>query len=150
MLMNLRSLWLLRLATLLVWALAAGSIAYWALKWVDSPPAPANFVPGFAAGVQTDPQRVAQLLGATAAAPALAAPTISLASRFALVGVLAGRSGGGAALIAVDGKPPKPYRVGATVEEGLVLQSLKGRQAVLATAPDAPATLTLDMPLLKR
>jgi hypothetical protein len=34
------------------------------------------------------------------------------------------RSKGGAALIAVDGKPPKPYRVGARIEDGLVLQGV--------------------------
>ena len=47
------------------------------------------------------------------------------ANRFTLIGVLSGRSsGGGAALIAVDGKPAKPFRVGAAVDEGLVLQAL--------------------------
>lgn len=147
--MNLQGKWLVRLATLVVWAVAAASLAYWALKWVASPPALA--AAGLAAPqvTQADPQKLAQLLGAVAAAPAVAAPSASLASRFALVGVLAGRTGGGAALIAVDGKPPKPYRVGAAVEEGLVVQSLKGRQAVLAGGKDAVFSLTLELPPLK-
>ena len=77
-----------------------------------------------------------------------AAPVATLASRFALIGVLSGRnSGGGAALIAVDGKPAKPFRVGAAVDEGLVLQALGPRQAQLGRDADGPATLTLDMPL---
>ena len=69
-------------------------------------------------------------------------------ARFALIGVLSGRnSGGGAALIAVDGKPAKPFRVGAAVDEGLVLQALGPRQAQLGRDAGGPATLTLDMPL---
>ncbi len=147
--MNLQGKWLARLATLVVWAMAAASLAYWALKWVATPPAPAAAALAAPGVALADPQKLAQLLGALAAAPAAAAPSVSLASRFALVGVLAGRSGGGAALIAVDGKPPKPYRVGAAVEEGLVVQSLKGRQAVLAAGRDAPAVLTLELPPLK-
>ena len=51
-----------------------------------------------------------------------------------------------AALIAVDGQPAKPFRVGAVVDEGLVLQSLHPRQARLGASVDGPATLTLDMP----
>nr|WP_236748495.1 type II secretion system protein N [Acidovorax carolinensis] len=95
-----------------------------------------------------DAQAMARLLGVPAAdAAAARAPVASLASRFALIGVLAGRSsGGGAALIAVDGKPAKPFRVGTAVDEGLVLQSLDPRQARLGASVDGPATLTLDMP----
>ena len=91
---------------------------------------------------------VLRLLGVQAAnAVAARAPVASLASRFALIGVLAGRSsGGGAALIAVDGQPAKPFRVGAAVDEGLLLQSLDPRQARLGASMDGPATLTLDMP----
>ena len=51
--------------------------------------------------------------------------------QFTLIGVLSGRSsGGGAALIAVDGKPAKPFRVGAAVDEGLVLQALAEARAL--------------------
>lgn len=63
------------------------------------------------------------------------------------MGVLAGRdSGGGAALIALDGQPPKPYRVGAQVDAGLVLQSLGPRQARLGATLHGPAALTLEIP----
>ena len=100
------------------------------------------------AAVAPDAQAMARLLGVPAAGAAAArAPAASLTSRFALIGVLAGRSsGGGAALIAVDGQPAKPFRVGAVVDEGLVLQSLHPRQARLGASVDGPATLTLDMP----
>ena len=57
--------------------------------------------------------------------------------------------GGGAALIAVDGKPAKPYRVGAVIDTGLVLQSLGPRQARLGASAEGPASLTLEMPARK-
>ena len=81
-----------------------------------------------------------RVLAANEAAP-------SAASRFVLMGVLAGTaSGGGAALIAVDGKPAKPYRVGANVEPGLVLQSLGKGAARLGASMDGATTLALEMP----
>ena len=59
-----------------------------------------------------------------------------------------GATGAGAALIAVDGRPPKPFAVGSAVEAGLVLQSVEGRRARLGPAPGAPAALTLELPPL--
>jgi general secretion pathway protein C len=94
---------------------------------------------------------VARLLGATPAAAGagpVAAPAQS--TRFALVGVVSARSKGGAALIATDGKPAKPYRVGAVVEEGLVLQSVAPRRATLGPTSGGPAAFTLEMPLPKK
>ncbi|MDB5881774.1 MAG: hypothetical protein JWP43_1652 [Ramlibacter sp.] len=96
-----------------------------------------------------DPATVARVLGFNAAV-ATAAPAPSAASRFNLVGVVANRGHGGAALIAIDGKPPKPFRVGAPVDEGLVLQSVDARRAVLAPSAEAPPAVTLDLPLLPR
>jgi general secretion pathway protein C len=82
--------------------------------------------------------------------PALAAaaglPAVSLASRFALVGVVAERSRRGAALIAVDGKPARPYRVGAAIDQGVLLQSVEGRRAVLSASVGGPALVTLELP----
>jgi general secretion pathway protein C len=82
-------------------------------------------------------------LGST---PAAAAPVASVSSRFQLLGVVADSDGRGAALIAVDGKPPKPYRVGAAVDENLVLQSVAPRRATLAASTSAPAAVTLELP----
>lgn len=134
--------WGVRLATLALWALAGASVVYWGLRL--SAPAPGLPLPAVAsARPAPDAQAVARLLGAVVAQ----APVAAVGSRFALIGVLAGRqSGGGAALIAVDGQPAKPYRVGAEVDAGLVLQALGPRQARLGAALDGPATLTLDMP----
>jgi len=55
----------------------------------------------------------------------------------------------GAALIAVDGKPAKPYRVGAVVADGLVLQSTQGRRVNLGASMDGPQTLVLELPAKK-
>ena len=70
-------------------------------------------------------------------------------SRYALIGVVASRGNDGAALIAVDGKPPKPFRVGAAVEEGLVLQAVEARRARLGASLQGPAAFTLELPLRK-
>jgi len=78
-----------------------------------------------------------------------AASTPSLASRFQLQGVLAGNASQGAALIAVDGKPAKPYRVGATVAEGWVLQAVQGRRVSLGATLDGPQMLSLELPVKK-
>lgn len=141
---NTYSRWALRLATLALWALAGASAVYWGLKLSARPagPAPVTAAPE---PVLPDPQALARLLGARPAATAAEAP--AAASRFTLLGVLAGTaSGGGAALIAVDGKPAKPYRVGAVVEQGLVLQSLTRGEARLGPAVDGDTTLALQMP----
>ena len=76
-----------------------------------------------------------------------AAPT--LASRFQLQGVMAGGPNAGAALIAVDGKLAKPYRVGAVVADGMVLQSAEGRRVTLGAAMDGSQALVLELPAKK-
>ena len=92
-----------------------------------------------------DPAAVAQLLGAVPTqATAVAAP--EAASRFALLGVVADSDGQGAALIAVDGKPAKPFRVGAKVEEGFVLHSVTTRSASLGASTEAAPAFTLQLP----
>lgn len=147
---SLNSKWGLRLGTLALWAAAGASVVYWGLRLSGGGPSTvAPAVP--VAALAPDAQALARLLGAVpAAGVAPAVVTASADSRFALIGVLSGRtSGGGAALIAIDGQPAKPYRVGAVVEPGLVLLSLGPRQAALGPTPGAPAALTLDMPLKK-
>ncbi len=142
-----QSKWGVRGLTLVVWALAAASLAYWGLRLLARPGALAPAPLAASAPSAPDPAVVARLLGAT---PAQAVPQASLASRFALSGVVAGAPGGGAALIAVDGKPATPFRVGSVVEEGLVLQSAAARQATLGETRNSPALVTLDMPSLSK
>ena len=131
--------------TVLVWASAAACTLYWGLRLtadktttVAQPPAVMQ--------ITADPQLVGRLLGARPASPAVQA---SLASRFVLQGVVAGGPLGGAALIAVDGKPAQPFAVGSAVDDGLVLKSTSGRSVALAASQSSATLLTLEMPLLK-
>jgi len=144
---NLHSVWWSRLVTFSLAALLAASAGYWVLRW----PQPA-VLPPLAAGAlepaAPDTQALARMLG-QAAAPVAAA--VAPAGRYALTGVLAGPGPRGAALISIDGKPAKPFRVGALVSDNLYLQSVVGRRAVLAAgAADAAPSLTLDMKPLTR
>ena len=148
-------LWRLRFATFLVAALAAASATYWVLKWMAAAPISASAALIFSAAPQTDPQALARLLGGgqmgVAAEPqGPGAALDSAASRFKLSGVVAHRDKGGYALISVDGKPAKPYRVGARVDQALVLHSVAARSAALAASPEAPVSLTLELPKLSQ
>lgn len=138
--------WAPRLATLLLWALAGATAVYWGLKLSARPGgmAPSAVAPE---AVVTDTQALARLLGVSPVLAAADTAAPSAASRFVLMGVLAGTaSGGGAALIAVDGKPARPYRVGSSVEPGLVLQSLGKGAARLGASMDGATTLALEIP----
>ena len=138
--------WVAPAATLALWGLVAWSGVYWGLKAVASSAPSRPVTSALGAPQPADPVAVGRLLGASPAVANAAAP--SLASRFVLMGVVAGISGAGAALIAVDGQPPRPYTVGATVTEGFMLQSVQGRRATLGPSPDAPPAVTLELPPL--
>jgi general secretion pathway protein C len=138
--------WTVNGLTFVLWAAAAASAVAWGLKLgapgSQGPSGASAYRPPAAA----DPALVARLLGqAQGSAPAAAAAP-PLASRFSLVGVVADRSQQGAALIAVDGRPAKPFRVGSAVDEGLVLQSVQARRAVIAASMNGPAVVTLELP----
>lgn len=138
--------WTTRGTTFVLWAVAAASAIAWGLKLGN----PSTVGPVGAAAVRpplaADPAAVARLLGQAQGSGPAAPAAPPLASRFSLVGVVADRSRQGAALIAVDGRPAKPFRVGSTVDEGLILQSVQSRRAVLAASADGPAVVTLDLP----
>jgi general secretion pathway protein C len=145
--------WTVRGATFALSALAAACAVYWGLKLGGN----AGVVKAPLAGARpvatADPMAIARLLGSTpsAASGPAAMPQASLASRFQLIGVVAGEhSGAGAAVIAVDGKPARPYKVGAALDEGLLLQSVRGRTATIAAQPTGPALVMLQLPPLKQ
>lgn len=95
------------------------------------------------------PQAVARALGGGLAPVALVKQEAPVASRYALVGVVAGLSrAGGAALISVNGQEARPVRVGNVVDGKLVLLSVSGRRAVLSSGADAAEKITLDLPPL--
>ena len=145
---------LLPAATLLVWGAVAFSAVTWGLRWSAtgnaSNSASTSASNSASMAVQALPEldvsAAARSLGAAPAQP-VAAPT--MASRFQLQGVMAGGPHAGAALIAVDGKPAKPYRVGAVVADGLVLQMVEERRISLGAAMDGPQTLALELPAKK-
>ncbi len=117
----------------LLWLAAGLGAGYWVLLAAGRSP----FTPPSVAApsaMEVDSVAVARVLGAvpqTAQSPA--AP-------------VAANAPDGAALIAVNGQPPRPYRVGALLEGGLVLQSVTRRGARLGASFDGPATVELSLP----
>jgi general secretion pathway protein C len=95
----------------------------------------------------SSPVEWARLLGATAPVAAGSGPGPT--DRFILSGVIASGVGQGAALVAVDGKPARPFAVGSELAPGYVLVSVAPREAMLAEGLFAPvrAVLSLPMPL---
>lgn len=88
-------------------------------------------------------ESLARLLGAQArpqAAPA------GPAERFKVMGVIASATGQGAALIAVDGQPPRAYKVGAELAPGFVLSSVSQKELKLAASQGGDVLATLALP----
>jgi general secretion pathway protein C len=134
--------------TLVVWALAAASAAFWGLRlFVAAPPVPPNArTAEVTPAVRGD---LTRLFGVDAPPPvAEAAPEPAADARFQLIGVVSPRAaraaGEGLALIAVDGKPARAYRVGAVVDGTQVLKSVHARGAMLGTR-DGPAAVALNL-----
>jgi len=138
--------WHAPVATTGLWALAAGAAVFWGLRLASpaEPVAAAATMPK--ASVAADADAVARLLGAVSASEAATAAP-EAASRFALSGVVADPSNQGAALISIDGKPPRPFRVGSRVGDNYVLQSVGVRSATLGASAAGPAAFTLQLPV---
>jgi general secretion pathway protein C len=123
-----------RLLAFLLWAAVAATLVFWALRLgARAPAVPAQAVAvSTAAGARGD---LGRLLGQPAAQSEEQPQAPPEAGRFQLVGVVAPRGDAGTreglALIAVDGKPARTYRVGAPLDERWVLQSVRTRAAVL-------------------
>jgi general secretion pathway protein C len=147
---------LARITAFIVWALVAATVVFWGLRLLVRPqPAPSYALAvGDAAVMRGD---LARLLGAAPVAASPDAPAApELASRFKLIGVMApkptavapaGARGPGYALIAVDGKPARAFAVGATLDSGLVLQSVSLRSASIGPAQGTTA-VKLELPPL--
>jgi general secretion pathway protein C len=136
--------------TLMAWALVAAAVLFWGMRlFVSAPPVPPG-TPVAAIGpvVRGDLTRLLgkdppPVVAATAEAPPDA--------RFQLIGVVTPRATAaareGLALIAVDGKPAKAYRVGAVIEGLTILKSVAARGAMLGPREGAPlVTLSLAPP----
>ena len=136
--------WTLRLFTLLVWLLVGLCAAYWAFKFVTTKPVEATAALA-APTVVIDSKAVGRLLGATdnIAVKAINTPA---STKFVLFGLANSAGGQGYALIALDGKPAKPYRVGSSVADDLVLKSISKTGVILAASLKAPGGVTLELP----
>lgn len=147
-------LWTVKITTFLLWAMAAGSAAFWILQNVHSAvpisadaDAKAAITPS-AAAEQNLTSQVATALGAkNPVTPTAASALAAMQSRFQLQGVLSVGDKSGAALISVDGKPAKPYRLGVAVDDGLEVTSIKAREASIGS--NGVAAFTLELPLKK-
>ena len=139
--------WRVRVSTFILWAAAGACLVFWTLRLAS--PVEASMVAVAAPGpVAVDLQALAQVLGAGPAAPMAQAPAAP--SRYTLQGLLAGRDSGlGAAVIGVNGQPPKAFPVGAKVDDGLVLQSVGVQEARLGPSRQGDATVTLELPIKK-
>jgi general secretion pathway protein C len=145
--------WWSRLTAFGLAALLAFSAVYWTLRWPVTPQSSdwvqdAPVVPVVPASSAEQGRLLAQVLGAGSRATDVAPG--GLAARLVLSGVVANADGGGAALIAVDGKPVRAYAVGSVVADGLLLQAVAPRRALLAADMRAPVELALEMKLPAR
>lgn len=145
---------LARLSAFVIWALVAATAVFWGLRlWARAPAAPAYAVAvGDVAAVRGD---LTRLLGAAPVTAAMAVITPEAASRFRLLGIMAPKAAAGAAsathgvaLIAVDGKMPKAYSVGASVDGDLVLRSVSLRTVSLGAGQEGAQAITLELPPL--
>ena len=136
-----------RLTSLLVWAVVAYSAVVFALQWGGGVP-----VDAVVAG--SEQKQVLPEVDALAVSKALGAAPVqsasgSLASRFVLVGVMDGGPTQGVALISVDGKPAKPYRLGQAVSEGFVVVGTGPKKAELGPQLGVASSLVLELPVKK-
>ena len=140
-------------------ALGLGAVAaYTAVAWIlqiQSISVAPSSVPNAtqAAAPQTaqnaiQSSHVAAALGAPKASqgPSGANAGVSSDHQWSLLGVVAGVSGRGSALLAVDGQPPKAYLPGQTVAPGWVLHSVGHRLARLAPSQQDAPTVILELP----
>jgi general secretion pathway protein C len=141
-----------KLFAFVIWAAVAASVVAWITRLAASPqPVPTFAVPVAQSGAaRGDSSRLLgreELRPANAsAAPSAEAPA---SSRYRLLGVVAPRegssSGAAVALIAIEGKPARPLRVGARVDDDLVLLSVDRRGAGLGPSGGEP-TVKLELP----
>jgi general secretion pathway protein C len=137
------STWAPRISAFSV-ALAVGAgVSYWVLHWPAAASAPVAST-AQAELPQADANSVTRLLGALTIDQQ--ETEVPAANRFSLMGVVARSGGAGSAVIAVDGKPAKSYAVGSKIEEGLYLQAVAPRKAMLAGGLDQAPVQTLEMP----
>lgn len=135
-----------RLAAVAVWGAVAISIWYWVQATIAINAPSALKAQRIASNIEAyDPVAMARLLGSSLLAPVV--PSVAMADRFMLSGIVASSTGQGAALISVDGAPAQPFRVGAELAPGFVLVAVAPRDAMLADGLNAAVQAVLSLPL---
>jgi general secretion pathway protein C len=136
----------------LTWAAVAATAVFWGLRlFVPGAPTPEAGIAASRASALA-PADLTRLLGggAEASGAGRAAPAPADA-RFKLLGIAALQDGGAAsrslALLAIDGKPARSFRLGEVVDGDWVLQQVDARSVVIGPPGGAPA-LTLNLPPL--
>ena len=135
------------LITFVVWTAVATSVIAWGLK-IRHANAPSQLaMPVSAAGAEITPATLARGFGGGGQMLQAASPVSGGdRGRFGLLGVVASGESSGVALIAIDGKPARPYRVGAEVADGWVVEKLAPRSAVLGPREGQGGKLEIAMP----
>jgi general secretion pathway protein C len=154
--------WTTRIITFLLWALTAASAAFWVLQGASAKVSSSGQALGAVApnsasnsaaslSTATSPQLTAQVamaLGAkNAVTPTAASELSALQARFQLMGVLNAGGKRGVALIALDGKPAKPYRVGTSIEDDWQVLSVAARSVSIGRQGQATTAFELQLPL---
>jgi general secretion pathway protein C len=141
-----------RIVSLMVWGMASATVMFWMLRLgINAPPAPAYAV--VEPSDRLASEDLSRLLGAEASSsePGPSSSPPPEAARFQLVGLVAGltpESASALALIAIDGKPAKPYAVGARIGGTWVVQSVSRRSVALGPEGSQAPGVMLEIPAL--
>jgi general secretion pathway protein C len=141
-----------RFFALLIWGAVALSAAYWGLRWFGKPLA---VPPGTTPATMDTTLRgdLSKLLSGPAPAEGSTEPPpeqAALAGRLQLLGLVAPRDEGGqagVALLVLDGKPARAYKIGQMVDGDLMVQAITQRNVQIGPQ-DGPASVTLELPLM--
>ena len=160
------SAWALRCSpwvTLALWAALAYSVVAWGLVWF-TPHSPAlevhTLVTNEPGPMPLDPQALSvALAGPGAIVQAVATQDLSVLSsaRMHLSGLIYAKPSStrsptsaantqALALLSVDDRAPKAYRLGQAIEPGLYVVAIEPRAVKLGPTPSGEATLTLTLP----
>lgn len=141
-----------RFFALLIWGAVALSAAYWGLRWFGKPMAvPPGTTPAtMDTTLRGDLSRLLSGPAPAEGAPEAPAEQTALAGRLQLLGVVAPRYEGGqtgVALLVLDGKPARAYKIGQRVDGDLMVQAITQRNVQIGPQ-DGPPSVTLDLPLM--
>jgi general secretion pathway protein C len=140
-----QNFWFSRTTTFTIGAVAAASAFFWAFQWMSF----SKNMPSVSVESQqvivADGIAVARAFGAVDPQSASATANAAASSRFVLAGVLGHSGKDGAALIAVDGKPARPFPIGTSVTSEWALRSVQPRRAVLVSGFNE---MVIEMPAL--